>query len=138
MAVRDGQVVDLWWADLRSAANKVGVGEIFPEREQGMVQDDHTPFVRRGIPAVDLIDFTFRCWHKTCDDMSAVSERSLDLSGETVLEPLGQLQDGPIRGAVSAAVEMGGDRRAVAPRRDRQGAGHGDRLCAGRRGGEGV
>ena len=31
-----------------------------------------------------LIDFDFPCWHKTCDDGSAVSERSLDASGEAV------------------------------------------------------
>jgi hypothetical protein len=40
------------------------------------------------VPAIDLIDFDFPCWHKTCDDMSAVSARSLDLSGEAVLELL--------------------------------------------------
>jgi hypothetical protein len=38
------------------------------------------------VPAIDLIDFDFACWHRSCDDMSAVSKRSLDASGETVLE----------------------------------------------------
>ncbi len=47
--------------------------------------------MRRGIPAIDLIDFTFPCWHETCDDLSAVSERSLDISGEAVLEMLRSL-----------------------------------------------
>ena len=42
--------------------------------------------MRRGVPAIDLIDFNFDCWHKTCDDLSAVSKHSLDMSGETVLE----------------------------------------------------
>jgi glutaminyl-peptide cyclotransferase len=74
------------WADLSSAANKVGVSEIFPEREQGAVQDDHTPFVRRGVPSIDLIDFDFPCWHETCDDLTAVSKSSLNKSGEAVLE----------------------------------------------------
>ena len=74
------------WADLVSAANKVGVSEIFPEREQGVVQDDHTPFVRRGVPSIDLIDFDFPCWHETCDDLTAVSKSSLNKSGEAVLE----------------------------------------------------
>ena len=74
------------WADLVEAANKVGVSEIFPEREQGMVQDDHTPFVRRGVPSIDLIDFDFPCWHQVCDDLTAVSKASLDKSGEAVLE----------------------------------------------------
>ena len=40
------------------------------------------------MPAIDIIDFTFDCWHKSCDDMSAVSARALDLSGETVVQLL--------------------------------------------------
>ena len=37
----------------------------------------------RACPSIDLIDFSFPCWHRRCDDMSAVSERSLDAVGET-------------------------------------------------------
>jgi acetylornithine deacetylase/succinyl-diaminopimelate desuccinylase-like protein len=76
------------WRRLRAAAKRVGSQAAFPPGVVGQVTDDHTPFMRRGIPAVDLIDFTFDCWHETCDDLSAVSERSLDLSGEAVLELL--------------------------------------------------
>jgi len=76
------------WKQLRRAARRVGAGKAFPDETSGAVQDDHTPFLERGIPAIDLIDFTFPCWHKRCDDLSAVSERSLDLSGEAVLELL--------------------------------------------------
>jgi glutaminyl-peptide cyclotransferase len=76
------------WARLRKAAREVGTQTIFPDDPAGGVVDDHTPFQRRGVPAIDLIDFTFKCWHKTCDDMSAVSARSLDLSGETVTQML--------------------------------------------------
>ncbi len=74
------------WADLRAAASHVGASEAFPDETQGTVQDDHTPFVRAGVPSIDLIDFSFDCWHETCDDMSAVSKRSLDMSGETLFE----------------------------------------------------
>ena len=42
--------------------------------------------MRRGVPSIDLIDFNFPCWHKTCDDLTAVSKTSLDKSGEAVLE----------------------------------------------------
>ncbi len=67
----------------------VGVGSTFPAGDvQGEITDDHTPFARAGIPAIDLIDFDFPCWHKTCDDLSAVSASSLDRSGEAVLELL--------------------------------------------------
>jgi hypothetical protein len=76
------------WARLRRAARRVGVGATFPDRTVSEILDDHTPFTQAGVPAIDLIDFDFDCWHKACDDMSAVSERSLDRSGEAVLELL--------------------------------------------------
>ena len=76
------------WGRLRAAARKVGAQSAFPDDTSGAVTDDHTPFLRRGVPAIDLIDFDFECWHKTCDDMSAVSARALDLSGETVIQLL--------------------------------------------------
>ena len=76
------------WSRLRRAARRVGAGSTFPSGTRPEVIDDHTPFARAGIPAVDLIDFDFPCWHKRCDDMSAVSQASLDRSGETVLELL--------------------------------------------------
>jgi glutaminyl-peptide cyclotransferase len=76
------------WRDLRAAARKVGALRVFPNRTSGEVLDDHTPFARRGVPAIDLIDFTFPCWHRRCDDMDVVSARSLDLVGETVVRML--------------------------------------------------
>jgi len=76
------------WARLRAAAKRAGSAEAFPPGLVGEITDDHTPFAQRGIPAIDLIDFTFGCWHETCDDLSAVSEDSLDLSGEAVFELL--------------------------------------------------
>jgi glutaminyl-peptide cyclotransferase len=76
------------WAKLRQAATRTGNGRTFPARTSGGVLDDHIPFLRRGIPAIDLIDFDFPCWHLRCDDLSAVSPRSLDAVGETVLELL--------------------------------------------------
>lgn len=76
------------WGRLRAASRKVGAQSAFPDETSGAVLDDHTPFLRRGVPAIDLIDFTFECWHKTCDDMSAVSARALDLAGETVVRML--------------------------------------------------
>jgi glutaminyl-peptide cyclotransferase len=76
------------WARLRAAAHKVGAQSAFPDETSGGVQDDHTPFLRRGVPAIDLIDFTFECFHQRCDDMSAVSARALDLTGETVVRML--------------------------------------------------
>jgi glutaminyl-peptide cyclotransferase len=76
------------WSRLRAAARRVGAGYAYPDTTQDPVGDDHIPFKREGVPAINLIDFDFPCWHRTCDDLSKVSERSLDATGESVLELL--------------------------------------------------
>jgi glutaminyl-peptide cyclotransferase len=79
------------WAKLRQAAKRTGNGRWFPPRTSSPVLDDHIPFLRAGVPSVDLIDFDFPCWHRPCDDMTAVSAKSLDVAGESVLELLRSL-----------------------------------------------
>ncbi|HEX2161658.1 MAG TPA: M28 family metallopeptidase [Thermoleophilaceae bacterium] len=80
------------WQRLRAAARAVGVAKVFPAEDFGAgIQDDHLPFIEQGVPSIDLIDFDFPCWHRRCDDLSRVSERSLDASGETVYELLRRL-----------------------------------------------
>jgi glutaminyl-peptide cyclotransferase len=79
------------WQRLRRAARAVGAGATFPDDTAGAILDDHIPFLRVGVPAIDLIDFDFACFHRTCDDLSAVSERSVDAVGETVLKMLASL-----------------------------------------------
>src|SRR5215211_2806539 len=79
------------WTKLRAASRRTGHGRHFPAREQGGVLDDHVPFIRAGVPAIDLIDFDFPCWHRTCDDLTAVSPRSLDAVGETMMAFLADL-----------------------------------------------
>ncbi|MBN1530733.1 MAG: Zn-dependent exopeptidase M28 [Thermoleophilaceae bacterium] len=79
------------WRRLRDAASAAGAVEAFPPGVAGGVQDDHLPFLEEGVPSIDLIDFTFPCWHRRCDDLSAVSERSLDQTGETVIRLLASL-----------------------------------------------
>jgi glutaminyl-peptide cyclotransferase len=76
------------WRRLRAAAQRVGAGRVFPAETSSGVSDDHIPFLRVGVPAIDMIDFSFPCFHRPCDDMSAVSERSVDAVGETVYELL--------------------------------------------------
>jgi hypothetical protein len=76
------------WARLRAAARRAGVARAFPPGTRPAISDDHLPFIRRGVAAIDLIDFDFPCWHRTCDDLSQVSEDSLDATGEAVLQLL--------------------------------------------------
>jgi len=79
------------WSRLRAAAERAGTADTFPAETQGGILDDHLPFINRGVPAIDLIDFDFDCFHRTCDDLSAVSEDSLDKVGETMMELLPRL-----------------------------------------------
>jgi glutaminyl-peptide cyclotransferase len=88
---REGYSNEELWGQLRRAAREVGAGAVFPGGIQGSIQDDHLPFLQEGVPAIDLIDFDFSCFHKRCDDLSVVSERSIDAVGETVLRLLASL-----------------------------------------------
>jgi glutaminyl-peptide cyclotransferase len=83
---RDSTADGPLWARLRSAAARARTLALFPDQVQGAVLDDHTPFLRAGVPAIDLIDFSYACWQKLCDDMSKVSPASLTKVGRTVLE----------------------------------------------------
>jgi glutaminyl-peptide cyclotransferase len=73
------------WARLRTAAARTGAGGYFPAATAPPVLDDHTPFAQAAIPAVDLIDFNYPCWQRTCDDLSQVSPTSLAATGSSVL-----------------------------------------------------
>jgi glutaminyl-peptide cyclotransferase len=85
---REGNSDPTLWSKLRAAARRVGTERTFPPGAQRAIADDHLPFIRRGVPAIDLIDFEFACYHRTCDDLAVVSEESVDTVGETVLELL--------------------------------------------------
>jgi len=89
---RDPSSTPSLWARLRAAAQRVGVSRVFPAGTQGTVLDDHTPFLRAGIPAIDLIDFDYPCWQKPCDTMAKVSKASIDAAGEAALELLRELR----------------------------------------------
>jgi glutaminyl-peptide cyclotransferase len=88
---REGNSDAALWSKLRAAAAKAGVIKHFPNTTYGPVSDDHIPFIRRGIPSINLIDFDFACWHETCDDLTQISEESLDATGEAVVRLLATL-----------------------------------------------
>lgn len=76
------------WAKLRAAARRAGVVRHFPDATRGEILDDHTPFARAGIPAIDLIDFEYEFWHTAQDTPDKLSRTSLDAAGEAVVELL--------------------------------------------------
>ena len=80
------------WERLRAAAKRAGVAEIMSSSTQGVVEDDHTPFMKAGVPAIDLIDFDFPQWHTLQDRPNVLSKRSLDAAGEAVVELMRELR----------------------------------------------
>jgi len=73
------------WSRLRAAAARVGAEPVFPSYSADTITDDHTPFLRAGVPAVDLIDWTYP-GHDLRDGLDKLSRRSIDAVGESVVE----------------------------------------------------
>ncbi len=82
---REGTSTPALWRRVRAAAQAVGVGRTFPPGTGTSLLDDHTPFLRSGVPAVDLIDWTYP-GHSLEDGMDRLSRRSVDAVGETLVE----------------------------------------------------
>jgi glutaminyl-peptide cyclotransferase len=82
------------WTRLRAAAMAVGAQRIFPPEVGQIVIDDHSPFLRAGVPAVDLIDWSYP-GHDLSDGIDKLSRASLDAVGETVVELLLRLRAPP-------------------------------------------
>ena len=79
-----------WLSDLvLQAATNVGDQSHFFRREIS-VEDDYTPFLKRGVPSVDLIDFEYGYnnvfWHTTQDTVDKLSPKSLAIVGTVTLE----------------------------------------------------
>jgi glutaminyl-peptide cyclotransferase len=89
---REGTSNPALWARVRTAASAVGVGAVFPPTDQVAIYDDHTPFLRAGIPAVDLIDFSYRYADGLKDTLDKLSVASLDAVGETVFALVSELR----------------------------------------------
>jgi glutaminyl-peptide cyclotransferase len=76
-------------------AARLGYKSIFVSRVSS-VEDDHLPFVHRGVPSVDIIDLddyiNLGYWHTPGDTLDKISPLSLAVVGYVILESVGQLQ----------------------------------------------
>ena len=82
-------LVDLVW----NTADKLGYGAIFLNSESA-AQDDHDSFMKRGVPAVDVIgDFVNNgYWHTPQDSLDKISAKTLAIVGHVFLECVKELQ----------------------------------------------
>ena len=76
-------------------AADLGYGRRFPN-ETIAIEDDHMPFRRIGMPALNLIDFSYgpdhSWWHTPADTMDKVSSESLQIVGDVLLETIKRLE----------------------------------------------
>ncbi|MDW8064009.1 MAG: M28 family peptidase [Anaerolineae bacterium] len=65
-------------------AAELGYREWFIPEPRWALIDDHLPFLQRGIPAVDIIDFDYPAWHTTADTLDRVSPHTLEAVGRVL------------------------------------------------------
>ncbi len=73
------------------AAADLGFQRHFLERPAA-VEDDHLPFLRQGVEALNLIDFDYPPWHTAGDTMDKLSLNSFNVVGQVVVETLRRLE----------------------------------------------
>lgn len=77
----DPALTDQIW----SLADELGYGEKFINKPKYSMLDDHTPFLEKGITAIDIIDFDYPYWHTVNDTADKVSAQSLEIIGRVLL-----------------------------------------------------
>ncbi|MDQ6707584.1 MAG: M28 family peptidase [Acidobacteriota bacterium] len=79
-------------------ADRLGYSRNFP-RAPSAITDDHIPFLRAGIRAVDLIDFNYGpnnvYWHTPQDTMDKLSANSFQIVGTVLMNVLRELEAAP-------------------------------------------
>ena len=88
-----------WLEDLiYEAASRYGYQSHFFARTIA-VEDDHLPFVKKGVPSADIIDLDYgyenSFHHTTQDTMDKLSAKSLQIVGDTILESVRLLDSNP-------------------------------------------
>ncbi|HEU0177327.1 MAG TPA: M28 family peptidase [Blastocatellia bacterium] len=80
-------------------ARQIGHAKEFPDRPFSVGDDDHMPFLRAGVPAVDIIDFEYgsspeenEYWHSKEDTLDKISPRSLKIVGDVTLLSLPKIE----------------------------------------------
>ncbi len=79
-------LTDIIWASAKQLGHRQ-----FMDDEMA-IEDDHLPFLRAGVPAVDIIDLDYPQWHTPQDTIDAISARSLQIVGDVVVAALPQIE----------------------------------------------
>lgn len=79
------------------SASELGYGKYFLDAQMA-TEDDHMPFLEKGVAALDLIDFDYgpdnAYWHTPRDTMDKLSAHSLEVVGNVLTAVLRKLLQG--------------------------------------------
>lgn len=84
-----GWLTDIIW----STAARLGYGNVFVDQSNA-IEDDHIPFLERGVAASDVIDFeppVLEYWHTSQDTLDKIDPRTLAITGHVLLESLPEI-----------------------------------------------
>ena len=82
-------LVDIIWR----TAKELGHGKVFVDRAESIGSDDHEPFLKAGVEAIDIIQLgTYPEWHTAGDTLDKVSAKSLKIVGDVVLASLPRIE----------------------------------------------
>jgi Zn-dependent M28 family amino/carboxypeptidase len=100
-----------WLEDLvLQAATRLGYQSHFFARTIGVGGDDHFPFMQRGVPSADLIDFDYGYgnvfWHTPQDTIDKLSPKSLEIVGSVILETVRLLDQSKSGSSTSEAIQL--------------------------------
>jgi Zn-dependent M28 family amino/carboxypeptidase len=86
---RETRSADWLVEDVRQAAKKFHYEKYFFKQAEE-IEDDHLPFVKRGVPSIDIIDLNYGpndSYHHTAQDtLDKISAKSLTISGDVFME----------------------------------------------------
>jgi glutaminyl-peptide cyclotransferase len=85
-----------WLTDIVWAAARRLKRPAFADEEIA-IEDDHLPFLRAGVPAVDIIDLDYPAWHTADDTADKVSAASMQTVADVLLAALPAIEQRLLR-----------------------------------------
>jgi glutaminyl-peptide cyclotransferase len=80
-------LTDIIW----STAARLGYGRVFVN-DRANIEDDHLSFLKRDVPAVDIIDLEVPYWHTPQDTLDKIDPRTLAITGHVLIESLPEVE----------------------------------------------
>jgi len=89
-----------WLTDIVWQTGKqLGYGNVFIDSQEGVGDDDHGPFLRAGVEALDIIQLSTygrtdsEYWHTKEDTLDKISPKSLKIVGDAVIVSLPKIEE---------------------------------------------